>query len=86
MKTFTCALAAASALAIMSFVTPAGASQDNPQKIEKADLSGLRDFDFLVGEWRYLQQPPADGWLGQRRRESHQPAGRQLSRRRPARV
>src|SRR5687767_13791541 len=52
MKTFTFALAAASALAIMSIVTPADAAQDNPQKIEKADLSGLRDFDFLVGEWR----------------------------------
>jgi hypothetical protein len=52
MKTFTLALAAAGALAIMGIVTPAVASQDNPQKIEKADLSGLRDFDFLVGEWR----------------------------------
>ena len=30
----------------------ASASQDNPQRIEKADLSGLHAFDFLVGEWR----------------------------------
>ena len=42
-----CALAAA-----VGIVIPASASQDNPQRIEKADLSGLRDFDFLVGEWR----------------------------------
>jgi hypothetical protein len=52
MKTFSIVLTAASAFAIMGSVAPAGAAQDNPQKIEKADLSGLRDFDFLVGEWR----------------------------------
>jgi hypothetical protein len=52
MKTYRLILAAASALAIMGTVTPAGASQDNPHRVEKADLSGLRDFDFLVGEWR----------------------------------
>ena len=52
MKTFTLALAAATALAIMGTSTPAAASQDNPQRIEKSDLSGLRDFDFLIGEWR----------------------------------
>ena len=52
MKTYRLILAAASALAIMGTVIPAGASQDNPQRVEKADLSGLRDFDFLVGEWR----------------------------------
>ena len=52
MKPLTFVLAAASALAILGIVTAADAAQDNPQKIEKADLSGLRDFDFLVGEWR----------------------------------
>src|SRR5687767_15320312 len=52
MKTFSLIFAAASALAIMGTVIPAGAAQDNPQRVEKADLSGLRDFDFLVGEWR----------------------------------
>src|SRR5688572_7060950 len=38
--------------ATIGIVVPVSASQDNPQRVEKADVSGLRDFDFLVGEWR----------------------------------
>jgi hypothetical protein len=52
MKTCSLILAATSALAIMGTVIPASAAQDNPQRVEQADLSGLRAFDFLVGEWR----------------------------------
>jgi hypothetical protein len=40
------------ALAAIGVVIPASASQDNPQRSDKVDVSGLRDFDFLVGEWR----------------------------------
>jgi len=53
MNSFSIMFAAAAALAAsVGIVIPADASQDNPQRIEKADLSGLRDFDFLVGDWR----------------------------------
>jgi len=31
---------------------PAYSSQDNPKKIEAPNLSGLHDFDFLVGSWQ----------------------------------
>jgi hypothetical protein len=53
MNSFGIMFAAAAALAAtVGIVIPANASQDNPQRIEKADVSGLRDFDFLVGDWR----------------------------------
>ncbi|WP_343786787.1 hypothetical protein [Dokdonella soli] len=38
--------------AVMGSVTPAYASQDVPQTAQAApNLTGLHDFDFLVGEW-----------------------------------
>ena len=53
MKNFSIVFAAAAALAAtVGIVIPVEASQDNPQQIEKPDVSGLRDFDFLVGDWR----------------------------------
>ena len=106
MNNFGIMFAAAAALAATAgIVIPADASQDNPQRIEKADLSGLRDFDFLVGDWRVqhrrLKERLAnshewqefdgtcsnralmDGW-GNVDDNADQPAGRQLSRHRPA--
>jgi hypothetical protein len=50
MNSFSIVLGALAAT--IGIVVPVSASQDNPQRVEKADLSGLRDFDFLVGEWR----------------------------------
>ena len=53
MKNFGIVFAAAAALAgTVGLVIPVEASQDNPQHVAKPDLSGLRDFDFLVGDWR----------------------------------
>jgi hypothetical protein len=44
-------VAALSAAALGS-MAPAHAGQDNPKTIEAPNLTGLHDFDFLVGQWQ----------------------------------
>ncbi|MFC5490810.1 hypothetical protein [Dokdonella soli] len=52
MNSFRVALVAIIVAAVMGSVTPAYASQDVPQTAQAApNLTGLHDFDFLVGEW-----------------------------------
>jgi Protein of unknown function (DUF1579) len=34
-----------------ALISPANAAQDNPKPAAAANLSGLHDFDFLVGDW-----------------------------------
>lgn len=46
------ALAAALLAVALGSIVPAYSSQDNPKKIEAPNLSGLHDFDFLVGKWQ----------------------------------
>jgi hypothetical protein len=53
MKGFRAVFAAVVAVAILSFGFPAYASQDTPKSLQgTANLSGLHDFDFLVGNWQ----------------------------------
>ncbi len=53
MKGFRAVFAAVVAVAILSLGFPAYASQDAPKSTQgMVNLSGLHDFDFLVGNWQ----------------------------------
>ncbi len=52
MKNFRITLAAALLAAVMASVAPAQSSQDNSNPAKDANMTGLHDFDFLVGQWQ----------------------------------
>lgn len=52
MKSSRGTLAAAVLATAMGSVAPAHSGQDNPQPLQAANLNGLHDFDFLVGQWQ----------------------------------
>jgi len=52
MKCFRTALAIVVMTAMAALVSPTFASQDTPKPLSQPDMSGLHDFDFLVGDWR----------------------------------
>src|SRR4051794_28826979 len=45
-------LAATVLATAMGSVAPAHSGQDNPKPLQAANLTGLHDFDFLVGQWQ----------------------------------
>jgi hypothetical protein len=68
MKNFRVTFAAGILAAAWNPISPAHSSQDPPKPTQaKADLTGLHDFDFEVGEWRvhHRVKRPADSqqWL-----------------------
>ena len=52
MRTSRAALAVALAAALLGSAAPIHSSQDNPKPVQDANLAGLHDFDFLVGQWQ----------------------------------
>src|SRR5271154_2172950 len=44
--------AAALAVIVMGLMPLARSSQEKPKALQPANLTGLHDFDFLVGEWQ----------------------------------
>lgn len=53
MKRFNTALVVAAFAVVMSFTVTASASEDTPKPMQgTANLTGLHDFDFLVGNWQ----------------------------------
>ena len=52
MKNSRVTLVAALSAAVLGPVAPAHAGQDNPKPLEAPNLTGLHDFDFLVGQWQ----------------------------------
>jgi hypothetical protein len=52
MKCFRVTLTTALLASVMGSMASAQSSQDNPRALQDPKLSGLHDFDFLIGKWQ----------------------------------